>query len=180
MSNFIDVSRITLPALKITGHPDKARSGVGKGNVTLPFEPESLEVGYDACLSSAKTIGAAGDSRFSSSKAGSLKVTFILDDTTYGTPFLAAGLFLNPVSGTLPYSVENQIKKLTTLCQTPDGTTNKPLFLTIQSKNMPLTDMPSGSFHGLLTKMKVKNELVDTFGSRVKARVECMFKYAGL
>ncbi|NRD73491.1 hypothetical protein HQQ94_09580 [Shewanella sp. VB17] len=178
MSNFIDASRMSLPVLKITGYADKKQSDK-KGSVTLPFSQESLDVSYDACLSSAKVINSEGNSSFSGSKPSSLKVTFILDDTTFGTPFIAPVLFLNPKSGSLPYSVEKQIKKLTQLCKSPDSTTNKPLFLSIQSKNMPFMDTASGTFHGLLTNMRVKNELVDAFGDRIKARVECEFTYAG-
>ncbi|MCY7296519.1 CIS tube protein [Alteromonas sp. a30] len=176
MSIFLDASRLSLPMLKVTGFEDESRSKK-VGSVSLPFLQESLDISLDQCL---KTVKAQNDREIiagTRNKPSTLKVTFVLDDTTFGTPLTAPVMFLNPKSGAFPLSVENQINSLNSICYSSKEA-NKLNYLTIQSKNMPLSHTAAGTFHCLLKTMKVKNELADAWGDRVKALVECEFKYA--
>ncbi|WP_298774535.1 hypothetical protein [uncultured Shewanella sp.] len=173
MSIFSDPTRAFVPVIKITAYKDKAQTKK-KGSVTLPYDHESLDVSFENCIIADNSIGGdSGASVFSKTKPSELKVTFVLDDTTFSNP--VAYLMPNNI---IPYSVDSKIKNFKALCHTQNPETNEPHFVAIKSMNMPLLDSPSGVFLGLLTQMKIKNELVDALGNRVKARVECVFKHS--
>ena len=176
MSNFLDASRFLLPTIKITGYKESTRTGKGK-SIALPYLQESLDVKMENCFKTAKTQNDQEQIVGATEKPSGLKVSFVLDDTTYGTPLLAPVLFLNPKSSILPNSVEKQIKKLMQVCYSQDEP-GKPNYLTLQSSNMPLLEGASGTFHGVVKNISVKNELVDALGSRVKALVTCEFKFS--
>ncbi len=159
MSLFSDPTRILVPTIKLTKKD--------KSSISLPYDPESLDISFQNCVHEDKSMSASsGAIHFAAEKSSALKVTFILDDTT----------FSNLVAYVLPKSrisdsVDNSIKVL-------QGISNEHEKVNIQALNMPLMGSPSGSFNGLLTSMKVKTELVDSFGNRVKAKVECSFTHS--
>ncbi|MCL1123202.1 CIS tube protein [Shewanella surugensis] len=174
MSIFSDPTRAFVPVIKVTGYEDKGQTKK-KSSVTLPYDKESLDVSFETCVVSEKSNKGEGDSYFSQSKPSSLKVTFVLDDTTFSNPL--AYVMANNL---IPFSVDKTINKLKELCHTVDNKLQHPPYVSIKSMGMPLMDSASGVFHGLLTEMKVKNELVDSLGNRVKAKVVCTFKHSGL
>ena len=176
MSEYLDVSRMDLPKLKITAFAGEERNKKS-GSLEVLYDPESLKVER---LNEHKkyTSVSGGEVTFDSwQKPSVLKVTLVLDDTTYGTPFVALPLFLAPKNGELPGSVDNMIKQLSQLCDVRDDKGNQP-FLTIQSSAVPFLSTPSGSFHGRLISMNITSQLIDSLGGRVKARVDCEFGYS--
>lgn len=174
MALFSDPTRALLPRIKITGYKERNQK-TKIGDVTLPYDPESLELDVKNCVVNDNAIGDEGkDSHFSRAKPSELGITFLLDDTTFANPVA----FAMP-HNLIPGSVDKQIKTLQKIC----GQNTKDNYLphvAIKSLGMPIVDSPSGVFHGLLTKFNVKNELVDVLGNRVKAKVTCRFKYVDL
>lgn len=174
MAIFSDPTRLLVPTLKITAYTDKEQKEK-VGSISLPYDKSSLDVGFKNCVSGRKTVDGANDNTFfNGAKPSTLKVTFLLDDTTFSNPIA----YLMP-NNFIPGSVDKEIKKLKGLCHSIDDK-NKVNYLAISSSGMPLLDSASGVFHGLLTDMKVKNEIVDMLGNRVKAQVTCSFKHADI
>lgn len=145
----------------------------GNGNkleeLTLPYDAEKLETSYSNHLEKASTIGAeSGSSRYQSSPPSELKITFLLDDTIIDTPLdIQAQL-----TGT---TTENAIKTLLASAVSVQGETHEPAYVTVTPLGMRLVSGPTGGFSGMLCEIKVENELIDMFGNRLKAKVECCF-----
>lgn len=176
MSSYLDASRLTLPMLKVVGFEDEARSKK-VAELSLPFLQESLDVSMEQCLKTVKAQDGKEVITGSRNKPSAMKVSFVLDDITYGTPLAGAALFLMPNSSSLPRSVEKNVKTMNKILYNSKDP-NKPNYLTIQSKNMPVFHNAAGTFHCVVQSMKVKNEMVNAWGDRVKALIECEFKYA--
>ncbi|WP_428241081.1 hypothetical protein [Gynuella sp.] len=175
MSSYLDASRLTLPMLKITGYQDNSRSKKIT-SVSLPFLQESLNVDQQQSFNVVNAQNNQEVITGTRTAPTGLKVTFVLDDTTFATPIVGSAMFLMPKTGKLPMSVEKQLKTLADICYSSQKK-NALNYLTIQSRNMPLINTPAGTFHCVLKSMKVKNELVDIWGDRIKALVECEFQH---
>ena len=173
MSLKTDSSRENLPLVKITGYSDIKR-GKSKevASIIAPYDPASLTSVFNNVVKPSNGVGSeSGYGAFSHSESSDLSLTLWLDDTTFDSP-----LAFNKSRSSISDSVDKTIEKLFTLCADVDGDTHQPFFVSVVPSKMPMVGGASGAFGGLLYKMVIKNEIVDSKGNRVKARVDLTFK----
>lgn len=173
MSLINDPTRAFSPMMKVSAFEDIQRTKA-KGSVTIPYDTTVMEAKFETILTGDKSLSKqGGNNNYEGAKSSELKVTFLLDDTT----------FANPVAFALPPAmiadnVDKTIKKLLDLCHTEQklGEESGPYYLSLKPLDMPLLDSPGGEFKGRLQSMNIKTELVNILGDRIKAKVECVFK----
>lgn len=174
-ASFSDPTRnsSTTPMMKIDAYQDPRRKKK-VDNIILPFDESSLDITLKNATQTPNTIGeGSGRIRFINACPTDLKVTFVLDDTTFSN-VVAYGM----PRGLIPGSVDKQIKKFQKLCYKINKKTNEPYYLSIKSLSIPLLDNASQVFNGILRSAQIKTELIDLTGSRVKAKIICEFKHS--
>ncbi len=170
MSLINDPTRILSPLMKLTAYSDPQMTSQ-VGSVLLPYDVKAMDVSYENVILDNETLsGQNGGNSYKGAKSSDLSVDFLLDDTTYSN-LIAFALPLTLI----PDSVDNLIKKLIKYCHTPNSEL-APNFVMLKPFGMPLMDSPGGGFKGQLLSMKVKTEMVNILGERVKAKVSCTFK----
>lgn len=173
MSIISDPTRAFLPLLKLTAFSD-VQMTKKVDDVLLAYDPSALESTYTNSICDPKTIETqSGGGSYDGSKSSDLKITFLLDDTTYSSQ----KAFSLP-NMSIDDRVDEVIKKLLNLCYTRNTTTDEPNYILLKPFNMPLVNSPGGGFKGRLLTMNIKNEMVNLTGDRVKAKVDCTFKEA--
>ncbi|MEY8240069.1 MAG: hypothetical protein RPT25_06970 [Cycloclasticus sp.] len=171
MSFINDPTRAFSPLLKLTAFSD-AQMTKEVGSLLLPYDATAMDSTYSNIICDPKTIGAqSGTGTYKGTKSSDLRVSFLLDDTTYS----------NLVAYALPAilitdSVDAIVKKLLSYCYSQNETTGEPNYLLLKPYGMPLVDSPGGGFKGRLLTMNIKNEIVSLLGDRVKAKIDCTFK----
>ncbi len=171
MSFINDPTRAFTPILKLTAFSDIEMTDE-QGSLILPYDASAMESSFTNIICEPKVIDATnGGVVYKGTKSSDLKINFLLDDTTYS----------NIVAFALPSMlitdrVDVMVKKIIELCHSVNETTKQPNYIRIKPFNMPLLDTPGGGFDGRLLTLRVKNEIVNLTGDRVKARVECTFK----
>ncbi|MBQ4839617.1 MULTISPECIES: hypothetical protein [Pseudoalteromonas] len=158
-----------LPLCKVTFYKKIERGNGNKlGELTLPYDPKSLNVTHQNYLIESKAIGSeSGSARYQKSPTSILTIKFLLDDTIIETPAqLAMG-----ISGET--TTEDSIQQMLQYGLAVQGETHLPAFVTIMPLNMVLNHGADGGFHGMFNDINVISELVNAKGNRVKAQVEC-------
>ena len=176
-ASFIDPTRnsASIPMMKITAFKEAKRFSK-KGSLILPYDESSLDITLQNATHTPNTVREeSGRIRFINACPTDLKVTFVLDDTTFSN---LIGYAMPRKS--IPGSVDKKIKQFQKLCYTIDSSTKEPFYLSIKSLSIPLLDNASGVFDGILGSAQIKTELVDLTGSRVKAKIICTFKHSAV
>ena len=173
MSLFKDPTRALTPLMQLNSYKKIERGAANlTGTLYLPYDPQGMDSTFENCISEDTSIsGESGSSSFKKAKSSDLKVSFLLDDTTYSN--IVAYALPNMM---IPDSADKIIKKLLDMCQAVDGVIHEPPYVTLKAFMMPMVNAVGGGFNGRLTSMTIKNEIVDLLGSRVKAKVDCTFK----
>ncbi|KZN57735.1 hypothetical protein [Pseudoalteromonas luteoviolacea] len=158
-----------LPLCKVTFYKKIERGDGNKlGELTLPYDPKSLNVTHQNHLVESKIIGSeSGSARYQKSPTSILTIKFLLDDTIIETP----GQLAMGESGET--ETEDSIQQLLKYGLAVQGETHLPAFVTIMPLNMVLNHGADGGFHGMLNDINVISELVNGKGNRVKAQVVC-------
>lgn len=172
MSFISDPTREQVPLIKITAYKKIARGNGDKvDSLLLPFDVQSFISDFQNNIVEKGIIGASsGAAGFQQAPPSELKVTFVLDDSTYEN--LVA---FNKPRSSISDRVDEIVKKLFTLCHSVCGETHEPYYLILKPLHMPLANSGAGGFRCRLKDMKVDNKLVDTEGNRIKAMVNCTF-----
>ncbi|AOT08507.1 hypothetical protein [Pseudoalteromonas luteoviolacea] len=158
-----------LPLCKVTFYKKIERGDGNKlGELTLPYDPKSLNVTHQNCLKDSKAIGSeSGSARYQKSPPSVLTITFLLDNTIIETP----SQYAMTMSGET--STEDSIQEMLKYGLAVQGETHLPAFVTIMPLNMVLNHGADGGFHGMFSDINVITELVNSKGNRVKAQVVC-------
>ncbi|CAM3838940.1 hypothetical protein VA7868_02336 [Vibrio aerogenes CECT 7868] len=154
----------TVPMVHIAAYK-KVDGGSGDlvGSIHVPYQKSSLVVDYQNCIHPEITATGSGSvTHFSHSEPSCLKLTLLLDNTIITTP----------EDLLTPDRIDNTIKTLIGLSHTIAGSEHRPHFIRVIPMMMPLDSNPTGGFGGFLSDMTIKNEIIDSFGNRIKASVD--------
>ena len=171
MSFVNDPTRLLSPLVKITSYDTIGGSVSNKlDSVFVPYDMKALKSTYTNCVKPQKTSGGDGGIvTFNYSEPSEMNIKLLLDDTTYSNEIAFA---LPPKL--IPDSVDSIIKTLLKMCAI-DGEQHRPPFIRVTPLQMALRKGPHTGFGGFISSVEISNDIVDSFGNRVKATVDLKF-----